>query len=428
MTLLAIFKFIHAADLHIDSPLRGLDSYAGAPAARIRGASRRALIALVDLAIQERAAFVVLAGDIYDGNWADFRTGLFFREQMLRLRHADILVFVVRGNHDAESQITRQLPDVEGVKVFSARRSETVDLPHLGVAVHGKSFPNQAVPEDLVPSYPPPVGGRFNIGILHTSLNGRAGHDPYAPTTLDVLRSKGYDYFALGHVHAREVVSEASPRVVFPGNLQGRWAKETGSKGCELVTVADGVITAADHISLESVRWHQVTVDVGGIDTLSTLASRVVSELNAAASGARDRLHAVRITLRGETSLHTLEAEQPGTLTAAVQSSAQELEGTECWIEEVRLDLRSPFDRESATERQDAVGEVVRLVDSIAKDDASLKRWFTEHLRDMDKLPVAMADLTPSGADVATMRAYLADAESSVLAPLLALEKGSAQT
>ena len=105
-------KFIHAADLHVDSPLRGLDSYDGAPVARLRGASRQALIALVELALEQQVAMVLLAGDIYDGNWADFRTGLFFREQMLRLRRSGILVFMVKGNHDAESQITKQLPEV----------------------------------------------------------------------------------------------------------------------------------------------------------------------------------------------------------------------------------------------------------------------------------------------------------------------------
>ena len=167
-------KFVHAADLHIDSPLRGLDGYEGAPVERLRGASRRALIALVDTAIEQKVSFVLLAGDIYDGNWADFRTGLFFREQMLRLRRADVLVFIVKGNHDAESQITKQLPDVEGVHVFSSLKSETVDIETLGVAVHGRSFPNRAVPEDLVPLYPPPVSGRFNIGVLHTSQIGRA--------------------------------------------------------------------------------------------------------------------------------------------------------------------------------------------------------------------------------------------------------------
>ena len=289
------FSFLHAADLHVDSPLRGLDAYPGAPVDSLRGATRQALVRLVHLAIERRVDFVLLAGDIYDGNWADFRTGLFFREQMLRLRRVGILVFVVKGNHDAESQITRQLPEVDGVHVFSAAGSETVELAGLGVAVHGRSFPQRAVPEDLVPLYPAPVAGRFNIGVLHTSLTGREGHDPYAPTTVEALVDKGYDYFALGHVHAREVVREANPRIVFPGNLQGRHAQETGPKGCELVKVEGGRIAATEFVALDVVRWSRLRVDASGLDGVDALARRFVALAGEQVADARDRLHALRV-------------------------------------------------------------------------------------------------------------------------------------
>lgn len=420
-------KFIHAADLHIDSPLRGLDEYQGAPVARLRGASRQALTALVDLAIEQRVAFVLLAGDVYDGNWADFRTGIFFRNEMVRLRRAGILVFIVKGNHDAESQITKQLPDVEGVKVFSVQKSETVDLEEFGVAIHGRSFPNRAVLEDLVPLYPAPLSGRFNIGILHTSLSGREGHDTYAPTSLEVLCDKGYDYFALGHVHAREVVHDSEPRIVFPGNLQGRHAKETGSKGCELVTVEGGVITSAEHVPLDVVRWHQMQVDASDILSVSALARYFASEALVLTDGARDRLHAIRVTVQGESPLHRLEAEQPGTIAAAVQAAAQDVEGIDIWIEEVRLNLRSPFDRAATVEQDDALGEVVRLVDSIAGDEIELKAWFAEHLSEMKDMPTALGDAAPTALDLAAMRAYLADAEASVLVHLSALESNEAK-
>ena len=411
-------KFIHAADLHVDSPLRGLDSYDGAPVARLRGASRQALIALVELALEQQVAMVLLAGDIYDGNWADFRTGLFFREQMLRLRRSGILVFMVKGNHDAESQITKQLPEVEGVHVFSAYKSETIDMEALGVAVHGRSFPHRAVPEDLVPLYPDPLPGRFNIGLLHTSLTGREGHDSYAPTSVEVLCDKGYDYFALGHVHAREVVRPSDPRIVFPGNLQGRHAKETGPKGCELVTVEGGVITAAEFVPLEVVRWHQLRLDVTGLSSVDALARHFVGQAHELVADARDRLHAVRLVIQGESALHRLEAEQPGSIAAAIQAATQDLEDTDVWIEQIRLDLQSPMDRTAMAGRADAVGEVVRLVDAVSTDEGQLKAWFTQQLGEMKDLPGALADVDPMTFDVATMRAFLADAEATVLAQI----------
>jgi len=414
-------KFIHAADLHIDSPLRGLDGYEGAPVARLRGASRQALVALVDLAIDEGVAFVLLVGDIYDGNWADFRTGLFFREQMLRLRRADILVFLVKGNHDAESQITRQLPDIEGVHVFSSQKSETIDLPELGVAVHGRSFPHRAVPEDFVPNYPAPLSGRFNIGLLHTSLTGRVGHDPYAPTSVDILCDKGYDYFALGHVHAREVVREMDPRIVFPGNLQGRHANETGPKGCDLVVLEGGRVTAAEFIPLDVVRWHQMTLDASGLTTLDGLARRFAEQSRELAADARDRFHAVRLMIHGESSLHRLEAEQPGSLTAAIQAAIQDVDDADIWLEQVRLDLRLPLDRKAAAERPDAVGEVVRLVDAIGADAEQLQAWFLQQLSEMKGLPNVLIDVDPATFDLVAIRAFLADAEATVLAQLSAV-------
>ncbi len=337
---------------------------------RLRTATRQALERLVDKALGEAVDFVLLAGDIYDRDWQDFHTGLFFREQMVRLGRADIPVFIVQGNHDAQGVISRQLTLPPNVKVFPSRAAETHRLEGLSVAIHGRSFRNRAEDADLVPSYPEPVPGWFNIGLLHTSLTGRAGHDPYAPTDLATLVAKGYDYWALGHVHAREVVAE-SPRIVFPGNLQGRHANETGPKGCELVSVTAGCFEA-EFVPLDSVRWSQVTVSLDGIDRRDALCDAFRAALTPMLAGAGDRLHAVRVVLTGRTALHALEAEQPGTLDAEVRAAAQDLAEAEVWIEQVRLDLTTPMDRTQAAERQDAVGELVRLVDSIGADPAAL--------------------------------------------------------
>ncbi|MFL6675666.1 MAG: exonuclease SbcCD subunit D [Massilia sp.] len=415
-------KFIHAADLHVDSPLRGLDGYEGAPVQRLRGATRLALSALVDLAIERQVDFVILAGDIYDGNWTDFRTGLFFREQMLRLTRENIRVYVIKGNHDAESQITKQLPPVDGVHVFKSTSAETFVIDELGVAVHGRSFPNRAVPEDLVEHYPAPRPGMFNIGVLHTSLTGRAGHDPYAPTSVDVLCSKGYDYFALGHVHTREVVREADPRIVYPGNLQGRHAKETGPKGCELVTVSAGTIASAEFVPLDVVRWHQLELDAAGLADVNALRQRFIARATELVAGERERLHALRVIVGGESELHRLEAEQPGTIAAAIQAGTQDFEDADLWVEQVHLNLRSPLDRQLALARTDAVGEVVQLVDEIAASDEDLRTWALEQLGSLGALPAGLSDCDPAALDAATLRALLADAEATVLAHLGAIE------
>lgn len=415
-------RFIHAADLHIDSPLRGLSRYEGAPVDRLRIATRRALERLVDLALDEQVNFVLLAGDLYDRDWQDFHTGLFFREQMVRLVRGNIRVFIVQGNHDAQGVISRQLPALEGVTVFSSRTSETVRLDDLAVAIHGRSFPEREVPDDLVPLYPEPVPGLFNIGLLHTSLTGAAGHDTYAPTSLAVLKAKGYDYWALGHIHARQVVSDV-PRIVFPGNLQGRHANETGPKGCELVTVEAGRVEAC-FVALDVVRWHQLTVALDGVDSLEQAAQQVREALAAAIVGASDRLHAIRVNLSGQTPLHALEANQPGTLAAMVQAGAQDISDAEVWIEQVRVTISSPIDRTQAAQGQDAIAELIRLVEGLAADEALLAEWSKRVLGEvLAKLPAevqadaASSDLPRLDAP-AILRRLLMDAEATLLARL----------
>ena len=402
-------RFIHAADLHIDSPLRGLSRYPGAPLERLRGATRRALERLVDLALAEQVDFVLLAGDLYDRDWPDFHTGLFVRGQMVRLARAGIRVFIVQGNHDAHGVITRQVSWPDNVKLFSSRSAESVHWPELGVAIHSRSFPDRAVPEDWVPDYPPAQPGCFNIGLLHTSLTGAEGHDTYAPTSLALLRTKGYDYWALGHIHQRQVVCQ-QPRVVFSGNLQGRHAKETGPKGCELVTV-QGAHINSQPIALDVVRWHQLALDVTAIDTLDDFTASVAAQLQALTpTAASDVLHAVRVVLTGASALHALEAAQPGTLAAAVQAAAQDVRDADMWIERVHLALRSALDRAQLAQGTDAIAELVRGVDALAQDPAALADLCRTHLAEvLNKMPAEVSSTLTASASAAASAAALDD-------------------
>ncbi|ROZ78009.1 DNA repair exonuclease [Ramlibacter sp. WS9] len=413
------FKFIHAADLHIDSPMRGLSNYDGAPAERLRSATRQALTALVDLAIAEQVAFVLYVGDIFDGDWADFHTGQFFREQNVRLVRAAIRVFIVKGNHDAESQITKVLPKVEGVHVFDHKRCETQEIAELKVALHGQSFKQRAVTDDLAQDYPAAQTGWFNIGLLHTCLTPETAgtHLPYAPTSVATLASKGYDYFALGHVHQRQVVRETAPRIVFPGNLQGRHANETGSKGCELVTVRDGQIEA-EHIALDRVRWHRLGIDATGLADVDALAAACSAQLRTLLEDMPEPLHAVRVSVAGQSELARLEAAQRGTVEAAVRAAAEDLQGLDVWIEKVEADLSAPIDRAALEGRDDALSEVVRLVNELAGDDDSVLVWVRGELQDLKELPSDLASQAPGNLDAAALRELLADAEATVLAKM----------
>ncbi|MFT6382943.1 MAG: DNA repair exonuclease SbcCD nuclease subunit, partial [Akkermansiaceae bacterium] len=256
-----MFTFIHAADLHLDSPLRGLSRHDDAPVSAIRGATRRALENLVDLALEKEVDFVLIAGDLYDGDLKDFTTALFFNRQMLRLKSAGIPVFAISGNHDAASVITKALSPPENVQFFPVKKPGTFSFPKLPVTIHGQGFANASVQENLAANYPDARPDHFNIGLLHTSLAGSSVHDTYAPCSLADLEKKGYQYWALGHIHQPEVIRE-DPWIVYPGNIQGRKVNETGPRGCSLVEVNDALeVTSHTHIPLDVVRWSHLELD-----------------------------------------------------------------------------------------------------------------------------------------------------------------------
>lgn len=170
------FRFIHTADIHLDSPLRGLSAYDNAPAERLRNASRDAFKELVSKAIDEQVSFVVIAGDLYDGDWRDYNTGIFFVGQMGRLAKAGIRVYLLHGNHDAESEMTKKLTLPSNVTVFSSRSAQVHKIDEFKVALHGQSFASRAVIENLATSYKPKLTGHYNIGVLHTALEGYTAH------------------------------------------------------------------------------------------------------------------------------------------------------------------------------------------------------------------------------------------------------------
>lgn len=298
-----MFTFLHAADIHLDSPLRNVAVRDGAPVELIRGAARRAFDNLVQLAVDEKVDFLLLAGDLYDGSWRDFNTGLYFIEKMRFLKDAGIRVFLVSGNHDAASRITKALRLPENVVHFTGRHPQTVELESIGAAVHGQSYSRRMVTDNLAQNYPAPVEGKFNIGLLHTALAGRPGHEPYAPCTAGELTDKGYDYWALGHVHRREIVGE-DPWIVFPGNLQGRHIRETGPKGAYLVRVENGRVTDAAFKELDVVRWEFLRLDCRQISSTDELLDGLRAALEEAATRADGRPLMLRLELHGSCPLH----------------------------------------------------------------------------------------------------------------------------
>ncbi len=327
-------KFIHTADIHLDSPLKGLEAHEDSPVEEIRGATRRAFDNLIDLAIEEDVDFILIAGDLYDGDWKDYNTGLFFVARMGRLSKAGIKVFIVSGNHDAASQITKAMPLPDNVTLFSSRKPQSVKLDDFGVIIHGQSYPFRAVTENLASQYPQNDANYFNIGLLHTSLAGREGHEDYAPCTPDELKSKGYDYWALGHVHKREIVSE-DPWIVFPGNIQGRHIKETGVKGVTLVTVEDGGIIGVEECELDVLRWANCQVDLSACETPDSVYDAVRQGFEQELDQANGKILALRLVLTGKCPVHAQLLDRTARWTEEFRGIAVGL--GDVWLEKVKF-------------------------------------------------------------------------------------------
>lgn len=269
------FSFIHAADLHLDTPFTGLGALRADLAGALVDASLRAFDRIVARALDERVAFVILAGDLYDGDERGLRAQLRLRDGLTRLDRAGIQTFIAHGNHDPERGHYSAIGAwPAGVHVFPPGRPSSVDV-HLGgqrvARVHGISYGTRHERDNLALRFPVEDDG-FHVGVLHANVGDAPGHAPYSPCSLEDLRSRGYAYWALGHVHRRAVLSEA-PHVVYPGNTQGRSFApgELGPKGAVVVDVEDGQVVALRHFPTDTARFLIQRLDVESVQDVGDL-------------------------------------------------------------------------------------------------------------------------------------------------------------
>ena len=260
------FQFVHTADIHLNSPLRTLALREPELADLIGGATRKAFAAIIDLCLSEQVDALLISGDLYDGEQTSMKTARFLADQLRRLHEAGIAAFIIRGNHDAESRITRELTLPESVKVFSGR-AEAVVLSRgaLDVAVHGVSFAQRHAPESLLPKFRPPHDGAVNLGMMHTSLGGSPSHDAYAPCAPAELHGHGFDYWALGHIHQR-FEERGRATIVMPGNPQGRDINEAGPKSATLATIGDDRAITLEERVTSIAEFQRVRVDLAGVE------------------------------------------------------------------------------------------------------------------------------------------------------------------
>ncbi|PCJ11495.1 MAG: DNA repair exonuclease [Gammaproteobacteria bacterium] len=365
---MSLVRFVHAADIHLDSPLKGLEKYESAPVEKIREATREAFKNLIAFCLDEQVDLLLISGDLFDGDLKDFKAGLFLTSQLKRLSNANILTVIIRGNHDAEAKMTKKLHWPDLVHELNVKKPETITFKALNIAVHGQGYAERDIYEDLSQHYPAAIAGMFNIGLLHTALQGRDGHAAYAPTSVEKLRAKGYDYWALGHVHQREVV-DTNPYIVFPGNIQGRHAKELGPKGVTLVALEDSHVESVTEHFLDVVRWDHCQIDLAEACNEGDVYHAIRKAVSAAEDRAEGRLLACRLTLCGATELHADLVSRQDDWSYGIRAKMTDSDG-DLWIEKIRFKTQAKVDIGQLRTQDNPLGGVLRTLEQLQADDA----------------------------------------------------------
>jgi DNA repair exonuclease SbcCD nuclease subunit len=418
------YRFVHTADIHLDSPLKSLALRNSDLAELIGNATRRSFVRIIDLCLEQQVQALLIAGDLYDGDQTSMKTARFFSEQMRRLSEVGISVFIVRGNHDALSKITKELTPQESVKVFDGR-AECIELDgQVPIAVHGLSFAKPHAPDSLLGKYKPAVPGAYNIGIMHTSLSGAVGHDLYAPCSVSDLQSTGFNYWALGHIHKRSAI-EGKTSIVMPGNPQGRDIKEDGVKSVTLVTVRDDRTAIIEEQPIAIAQFERITLDASSVESWTDLIDKTASLLEEKRSLIPAEHLVARINLTGSTPLAWRVWRDLDLLKTELETNGPD----RCWIEKIEVSC-SPRSEQIAGTAADQADPLLELRDLIQSEVLNSEGFRTKLTNLADELKGHLPhDCRDSlGTDEASAQSILSqlarNGAEEVLAYLQATERG----
>jgi DNA repair exonuclease SbcCD nuclease subunit len=368
-----MFRFIHASDLHLGAPFEGIRLESPEIAGRLGRATYDALDNIVRLATGEGAAFVLLSGDICNRATGNLGAQLALRKAARTLHDAGIALLIVHGNHDHLSPGGHDLDWPPNVTVFGPEAEAPKVLASGGrdvASVFGLSYSRRDETANLALRCPKPPGGLFSIGMLHTACGPTSDHAPYAPCTVADLVGRGYDYWALGHVHARAMLREAGPCIAYPGNTQGLNPNEQGPRGCLLVTVSDEGRVTTEFRETDAVRWHILDVDASSCTRDQEVLDALEAKVSARAS---DRCAAlVRLRIVGRGPMHRLEADSQAV--AAMRDHLRELGKSldpPVWVEAIHVRMQPDLDLEARRKAEDLLGDLLRIAaNTRASDDA----------------------------------------------------------
>jgi len=377
-------RFVHTADLHLDSPLRSLALRDPALAQIVETATRTALVRIVDLCIDEKVDALLIAGDLYDGDQKSMHTAALLINQMRRLHTVNIPVFIIRGNHDSQAAITKRLTLPDNVHVFGTK-GESVELRSKPAIIHGISFGKKHIPESLLPKFPAPDRNAINIGMLHTSLAGSSEHDVYAPCSVSELDNFGYDYWALGHIHKRGVFG-SSAKIVMPGIPQGRDIGESGTGTVSLVAIDENRNIDITAQVVGPAQFELLTVELNSAMNWNQIVSWIQESIQTIrANSTADHL-IVRVTLRGATRLHFKLNRDSALLQEVIREFCTQ--SGDIWIEKLQCETVSDSQVDTIGPAQDALPDLSGIIESTVLGSANARQSANKEIEQfVKKLP-----------------------------------------
>ncbi|WNF24002.1 DNA repair exonuclease [Mesobacillus jeotgali] len=355
-------KFIHTADLHLDSPMVGLRHLPKAIFHRLQESTFTALKNITNTAIEHEVDFVVMAGDLFDGEDRSIRAQAVLRNEMEKLAAKGIKVYAIHGNHDHLGVKSVALNYPDNVHFFSDQ-VEKVDFRKAdGTLVHlyGFSYPERHVMERWIERYQKIDGADFHVGLLHGHFEGVSDHGKYAPFRLSDLIEKDYDYWALGHIHKKELLSQ-QPYVVYPGNPQGRNRKEIGEKGAYIVHLTEAG-SEASFFETAGVIWDETVIDAQDSLSFNALYENCLNIIDGRRREGKGVLLDIRI--KGLNSSHTdvIEKITSGELLELLQEAEKEEESF-VWVHRLKFTEDIVVDRAQLIKQSDFYQELFSTIE-----------------------------------------------------------------
>jgi DNA repair exonuclease SbcCD nuclease subunit len=367
-------RFIHTADLHLDSPFRGLAETSPSLRDTLQSATLGALDRVVDHTIKSKADFLIIAGDLYDSKDRSLRALVSFRKQMERLAERHVPVFIVHGNHDPLNGWGSGFQLPPNVVTFGGNTdTEPVIRRGREVAhITGVSYTRERVTDNLSSTFKISDNAAYSIAVLHANVGHQSGHAEYAPATVGDLAAAGFNYWALGHVHARSVLAQEPAMIVYPGNTQGRNVRETGARGCFQVDVDTQGRATLEFVETCVALWVHLEISIRECSTMDQLVDGMLDKGREVAA-AFDGPTVVRCTLRGNGPLHRdLQRDE-------MAEELRDLLQTVVTAETVRIATGPELDFESLCRTETMVSDFLKLADH-ALEDPVLRERLTDSL------------------------------------------------